>query len=65
VIRTIYLKIFNRWGEKVFETTNQFEGWDGTYKGVMQNPSVYTYNVDVTFLDNKKVERKGTVSIIR
>ena len=64
-IRTIDLKIFNRWGEKVFETTNQFEGWDGTYKGVMQNPSVYTYNVDVTFLDNKKVERKGTVSIIR
>jgi len=64
-IRTIDLRIFNRWGEKVFETNNQFEGWDGTYKGEMQNPSVFTYYVNVTFLDNKKVERKGTVSIIR
>lgn len=64
-ISTIDLKIFNRWGEKVFESTNQFEGWDGTYKGVMQNPSVYTYHVDITYLDNKKIDRKGTVSTIR
>ncbi|MES2620716.1 MAG: gliding motility-associated C-terminal domain-containing protein, partial [Bacteroidota bacterium] len=32
-IKSVDLKIFNRWGEKVFETDNQFEGWDGTSKG--------------------------------
>ncbi len=59
------LKIFNRWGEKVFESTNQYESWDGSYKGVMQNPDTYTYVLQVVYLDGKETLRKGTVTLVR
>lgn len=63
-IRNIDLKIFNRWGELIYATTNQFSGWDGTYKGQLQMPQVYTYVARVTYLNNKKVEKKGTVTLL-
>ncbi|MCX6197898.1 MAG: gliding motility-associated C-terminal domain-containing protein [Bacteroidetes bacterium] len=59
------LKIFNRWGEKVFDSQNQWLGWDGTYKGVIQNPGVYTYYLEGVYLNGKVKEKKGTVSLIR
>ncbi|MCS6818609.1 MAG: gliding motility-associated C-terminal domain-containing protein, partial [Chitinophagales bacterium] len=64
-IKDFNLKIFNRWGEKIFETNNQYDSWDGTYKGVLQEPGVYTYVLIVTYLDNKEINRKGTVTLIR
>ena len=64
-IKLIDLKVFNRWGEKVFETDNQLQGWDGTFKGEVQNPSVFAYWVRITFLDDKKVDRVGSVTLIR
>lgn len=64
-IRDFNLRIFNRWGEKVFESTNQFDSWDGTYKGAMQNPDIYTYLLQVTYLDDTEVLRKGTITLVR
>ncbi len=64
-IRDFDLKIFNRWGEKVFESSNQFSYWDGSYKGVMQNPEVYTYLLNVTYLDSRAVTKTGTVTLVR
>jgi gliding motility-associated-like protein len=59
------LTIFNRWGEKVFDSQNQWLGWDGTYKGEKQNPGVYTYYVEGIYLNGKTREKKGTVTLIR
>ncbi|HRG89277.1 MAG TPA: gliding motility-associated C-terminal domain-containing protein, partial [Chitinophagales bacterium] len=64
-IKTISLKVFNRWGEMVFTSDNQFNSWDGTFKGQQQMPAVFTYNAQVTFLNNDKSELKGTVTLIR
>lgn len=64
-IKSISLKIFNRWGEKIFESTNQFTGWDGTYKGVIQNPDVYVYQVKITYLDDKVSNKTGSITILR
>jgi gliding motility-associated-like protein len=64
-IKALRLTIFNRWGEKVFESTDQFWGWDGTYKGKLQNPSVYTYLAEIVFLDNKVVHKHGSFTLIR
>lgn len=64
-IKVVDLTIFNRWGELVYQSNSQYAGWDGTYKGEMQQPSVFTYYANITFLDNKKIERKGTVTILR
>ena len=64
-IKTVVLRVFNRWGEKVFESNNQFNGWDGTYKGIMQMPGVYTYDAQITFLDDTKAEKHGSITLIR
>lgn len=42
------LTIFNRWGEIIFYTTDQDEGWDGTYRGELMPSGVYPYIVDYT-----------------
>jgi len=59
------LRIFNRWGEKVFDSNNQWQGWDGNYKGVESPAGVYTYYVEATYLNGKTREKKGTITIIR
>ncbi|HWB64995.1 MAG TPA: gliding motility-associated C-terminal domain-containing protein, partial [Chitinophagales bacterium] len=64
-IKTIDLKVFNRWGELVYQTNNQFAGWDGTYKGQLQNPGVFTYEAVVTFLDDTKFEKAGSITLVR
>lgn len=59
------LKIFNRWGEKIFDSQNQWLGWDGTYKGEAQSPGVYTFYVESIYLNGKVKNKKGTVTLIR
>lgn len=64
-IKSVSLKVFNRWGELVYSTTNSLAGWDGTYKGVIQMPGVFSYDAVITYLDNSQENRKGTVTLIR
>ena len=57
--------IYNRWGEKVFETLDQTIGWDGTYKSKELNPAVFVYKV--VYMDWQGVEglKSGNVTLIR
>lgn len=49
VVPTSYrFEIFNRWGQKVFETNDLNEGWDGTYKGENAKLDVYTVLIHVS-----------------
>lgn len=64
-IKTVLLQVFNRWGEKVFESNDQFNGWDGTYKGKIQDPGVFTYFARISFLDNTQVEKYGSITLVR
>jgi gliding motility-associated-like protein len=57
--------IWNRWGQKVFETNNRLQGWDGRYKGVVQPMDVYAYTLDVEFFDGTKTTKKGDITLIR
>jgi gliding motility-associated-like protein len=45
------VQVFNRWGEKVFESNDHQFKWDGTFKGVLQNPAVFVYNIKAVFVD--------------
>jgi gliding motility-associated-like protein len=62
-------KIFNRWGELVFEAANfsandPSKAWNGTFNGKKLNPDVYVYLIDV-ICDNKSVLGfKGNISLI-
>ncbi|MEO6548063.1 MAG: gliding motility-associated C-terminal domain-containing protein [Ferruginibacter sp.] len=57
--------VFNRYGEKIFETNNINEGWDGTWKSEPQPPGSYVWVINYT--DSDKVQRKlqGTVIVLR
>jgi gliding motility-associated-like protein len=57
--------IWNRWGQKVFETGNRLEGWDGKVKGTVQPMDVYAYTLDVEFFDGTRTTKKGDITLIR
>jgi gliding motility-associated-like protein len=57
--------IWNRWGQKVFETNNRFQGWDGKVKGVVQPMDVYAYTLSIEFSDGAKTTKKGDITLIR
>jgi hypothetical protein len=49
----------------VFSTTDQQQGWDGTFKGVLQPMDVYAYTLDVEFSDGKKLIKTGDITLLR
>lgn len=58
-------RIFNRWGEEVFSTTDIAKGWDGRYKGVAQPMGVYVYVIDAVSSSGKRFYKQGNVTLIR
>lgn len=60
-----YFRIFNRWGNLIFETKDFSEGWDGTYKGTPQMFDVYVYDLQAVSLDGKIVKKHGNITLIR
>ena len=58
-------RIYNRWGTLIFQTNNNKQGWDGTYKGAIQPQEVYVYVLDVTFSDGKQFRKKGDITLLR
>jgi gliding motility-associated-like protein len=58
-------QIFNRFGEKTFETNDINRGWDGRYKGQLQPIGVYAWQVFITETGKAPYFRKGIISLIR
>jgi gliding motility-associated-like protein len=58
-------KIYNRWGEKVYETSNKNICWDGTWKGKDLNSAVFVYLLDGYLINGKPVDQKGNISLVR
>jgi gliding motility-associated-like protein len=63
--KTYEMLIFNRWGEKMYETTDLTKGWDGNYKGQPAQDGVYVYKMMVTSLEDKVFHYNGTFTLIR
>jgi gliding motility-associated-like protein len=58
-------RIYNRWGQLVFRSSNYRKGWDGTMNGKLQAMDVYTYTLDVEFSDGRKIKKTGDISLLR
>ncbi len=60
------LRIYNRWGELVFETTDIENKWDGTFRGQLLNPGVYVYYILGVCPDEKRTKfmYSGNVTLI-
>ncbi len=64
-IKTLDLKIWNRFGQLVFETTDQKKGWDGTYNGQPQPIEAYAYVLKATIIDGTTRTFKGNITLLR
>ena len=66
IIQGYTFRVYNRWGQQVFSTTEKNKGWDGTFNGVTQPSGIFAWVVTYHTLTNpeKKME-KGTVMLIR
>ncbi len=58
------LSVFNRWGQKVFETRDQRQGWDGTFNGMLQDSGGYVWYCSFKNSTNTSY-MKGTVILVR
>jgi gliding motility-associated-like protein len=64
-ISKLDLKIFNEWGNEIFVSTSQNDGWDGTYKGLAQPIGSYQYAFTATTVDGKEVTKNGIINLTR
>lgn len=65
-IKLLNLAIFDRWGEKVFESADINAGWDGTYRGKIAPPGVYVYMLQyLGGIDTHASEMKGSITLLR
>ena len=65
-IENITWIIYDRWGQKIFESNSLLNGWDGTFNGKELEAAVYIYYISgIATYDGKKIERKGDITIIK
>jgi len=64
-ILNVDLKIYNRWGQLVFQAQDKSVGWDGTYKGEPQPAEAYLYVLRVTLREGGTVEKEGSITLLR
>jgi gliding motility-associated-like protein len=63
--QSIRIEVFNRWGQKVFSTTNIDEAWDGTFNGQYCKSGVYLYAIKLTNKSGVEYLYNGTVNLLR
>lgn len=63
--KLIYFKVFNRWGQLLFESNDLDRGWDGTFNGVPQNMETYIYQAAVDTYTDETLTKTGSFKLIR
>lgn len=62
----LIFRVYNLYGQKVFETTDRFKKWDGTINGKMQGSGTYVWTLEYTHTDTgRRFHLKGTTTLIR
>lgn len=64
-IKNIDLKIYDRWGELIFESKDIKVGWDGTYKGKDMDQGVYVYMAAVEMMNGELIKKNGNITLVR
>jgi gliding motility-associated-like protein len=65
-LKFVEVQIFDRWGEKVFDSNDINFKWDGIYKGAQLNPGTFVYQIKAVFLDNHSEDvYKGSLLLLR
>ncbi|HCS18997.1 MAG TPA: hypothetical protein DIW47_00285 [Bacteroidetes bacterium] len=61
----IHMQVYNRWGQLVFDGTNEKASWDGNYKGIIAEEGVYVYQIKALGLNKQTYEYNGTLTLMR
>jgi len=64
-VKEYHLRIYDRWGEKVYETRDKHDIWSGYYKDKLTSNNVYIYQITFTGWDRSLHYRKGNVTILK
>lgn len=64
-ITSFEMKIYDRWGERVFETNSMAECWDGTYKGEPLSRGLFVYYFDAVLSTGDEFHKSGNISLIK
>jgi gliding motility-associated-like protein len=59
------LQIFNRFGQRIFSTTNPSSSWDGLVNGIEQNSGTYLFNIQYQLNGQSMMQQKGSFLLIR
>jgi hypothetical protein len=61
----IYFRVYDRWGQLMYQTTQENQGWNGVYKGVNQPMETYAWTAEGKDIDGNIIKRSGTVILLR
>ncbi len=64
-LRTLTFSIFDRWGNKVFETNDITQGWNGYFKERLMSTGVFAYTLTAVTDSNEDVIMKGNITLVR
>lgn len=64
-IQYFSLNIYNRWGEKVYESNDNGTGWDGRYKAQLQDPQSFVYTLSIVLQHGERRAFKGSVLLMK
>ena len=59
------MRIYNRWGQKVFETNDLNIKWDGTFRGLPVDPGVFVYYFNAVCPNGDEVVYKGNITVLK
>lgn len=64
-IKSMSFSIYNRWGEKVFESSDSDNGWDGTFRGKALDTGVFVYVLKAEYYNGVIINQKGNITLVR
>jgi gliding motility-associated-like protein len=64
-IKSLKFYVYDQWGELLYVSQSQQNGWDGTFKGKTEPAGVYVYYLEANMNDGKQVKKKGTITLLR
>ncbi|MBL7739392.1 MAG: gliding motility-associated C-terminal domain-containing protein [Chitinophagaceae bacterium] len=60
-----YFRIFNRWGQLIYQSKTELPGWDGTVSGIPQGSQAFVWMIEGLSIDNRVITSKGTSTLVR
>lgn len=64
-IKSLKFYVYDQWGELLYTSLDQNNGWDGTYKGTKEPVGVYVYYLEAIMNDGQQVNKKGMITLLR